>query len=213
RWRPVGPAAAAAPVPSRGSQRLVGRCRRGRCGSRWPTRRCGYGTARVEDMTHQVYAFEPPERFVAGTVGPPGERIFYLQARGGGERGGGGGGERRGGGRPGPAPGTADPGRDPQLHRRGPPRGGRRSAALPAVRPAAGSQGPPLPPPQRLPPVGARRVPTNIPARGAPAGKPERRLPETDALDLLRHGTIELEGRLVEASNTTLRAHISLDGV
>jgi uncharacterized repeat protein (TIGR03847 family) len=35
-------------------------------------------------MTHQVYAFEPPERFVAGTVGPPGERTFYLQARGGG---------------------------------------------------------------------------------------------------------------------------------
>ncbi|HZM81427.1 MAG TPA: DUF3090 domain-containing protein [Candidatus Limnocylindrales bacterium] len=35
-------------------------------------------------MTHQVFAFEPPERFVAGTVGPPGERTFYLQARGGG---------------------------------------------------------------------------------------------------------------------------------
>ena len=35
-------------------------------------------------MTHQVYSFEPPERFVAGTVGPPGERVFYLQARGGG---------------------------------------------------------------------------------------------------------------------------------
>jgi uncharacterized repeat protein (TIGR03847 family) len=35
-------------------------------------------------MTHQVYAFDPPERFVAGTVGPPGERVFYLQARGGG---------------------------------------------------------------------------------------------------------------------------------
>jgi uncharacterized repeat protein (TIGR03847 family) len=33
-------------------------------------------------MTHQVYAFEPPERFVAGTVGPPGDRTFYLQARG-----------------------------------------------------------------------------------------------------------------------------------
>jgi uncharacterized repeat protein (TIGR03847 family) len=32
-------------------------------------------------MSHQVYAFEPPERFVAGTVGPPGERVFYLQAR------------------------------------------------------------------------------------------------------------------------------------
>ena len=35
-------------------------------------------------MTHQVYEFEPPERFVVGTVGPPGERTFYLQARGGG---------------------------------------------------------------------------------------------------------------------------------
>ncbi|WP_433393572.1 DUF3090 domain-containing protein [Micromonospora sp. KLBMP9576] len=35
-------------------------------------------------MTHQVYAFEPPERFVAGTVGAPGERTFFLQARGGG---------------------------------------------------------------------------------------------------------------------------------
>jgi uncharacterized repeat protein (TIGR03847 family) len=35
-------------------------------------------------MTHQVHAFEPPERFVAGTVGPPGERTFFLQAKGGG---------------------------------------------------------------------------------------------------------------------------------
>ena len=35
-------------------------------------------------MTRQVFAFEPPERFVAGTVGPPGERAFYLQARGDG---------------------------------------------------------------------------------------------------------------------------------
>lgn len=35
-------------------------------------------------MTHQVHAFEPPERFVAGTVGPPGERTFFLQARGDG---------------------------------------------------------------------------------------------------------------------------------
>jgi uncharacterized repeat protein (TIGR03847 family) len=35
-------------------------------------------------MTHQVYAFEPPERFVAGTVGAPGERTFFLQARGSG---------------------------------------------------------------------------------------------------------------------------------
>jgi len=31
-----------------------------------------------------VFAFEPPERFVAGTVGVPGERTFFLQARGNG---------------------------------------------------------------------------------------------------------------------------------
>jgi len=36
-------------------------------------------------MPRQVHAFEPPERFVAGTVGPPGERTFYLQASGGGQ--------------------------------------------------------------------------------------------------------------------------------
>ncbi|HEV8566371.1 MAG TPA: DUF3090 domain-containing protein [Actinoplanes sp.] len=35
-------------------------------------------------MTHQVHAFEPPERFVAGTIGEPGDRTFFLQARGGG---------------------------------------------------------------------------------------------------------------------------------
>jgi uncharacterized repeat protein (TIGR03847 family) len=27
-----------------------------------------------------VYSYDPPERFVAGTVGQPGERAFYLQA-------------------------------------------------------------------------------------------------------------------------------------
>jgi uncharacterized repeat protein (TIGR03847 family) len=31
-----------------------------------------------------VYSYDPPERFVAGTVGQPGERTFYLQATGGG---------------------------------------------------------------------------------------------------------------------------------
>jgi uncharacterized repeat protein (TIGR03847 family) len=30
-----------------------------------------------------VHAFDPPERFVAGTVGPPGQRTFFLQARAG----------------------------------------------------------------------------------------------------------------------------------
>ena len=38
-------------------------------------------------------------------------------------------------------------------------------------------------------------------------------LSERAALALLCHGRMELEGRLVEASNTTLRARISLDGV
>ena len=28
--------------------------------------------------------FDPPERFVAGTVGPPGGRTFFLQASSGG---------------------------------------------------------------------------------------------------------------------------------
>jgi uncharacterized repeat protein (TIGR03847 family) len=28
-----------------------------------------------------VHAFDPPERFVTGTVGPPGSRTFFLQAR------------------------------------------------------------------------------------------------------------------------------------
>lgn len=30
-----------------------------------------------------VHSFDPPERFVAGTVGEPGERTFFLQARSG----------------------------------------------------------------------------------------------------------------------------------
>ncbi|BCB90474.1 hypothetical protein Psuf_077870 [Phytohabitans suffuscus] len=38
-------------------------------------------------------------------------------------------------------------------------------------------------------------------------------LDEGDALRLLRHGEFELEGRLVDASNTTLRGFLTLDGV
>lgn len=30
-----------------------------------------------------VHGFDPPERFVTGTVGPPGQRTFFLQARSG----------------------------------------------------------------------------------------------------------------------------------
>jgi uncharacterized repeat protein (TIGR03847 family) len=35
-------------------------------------------------MAGQLYEFDPPQRFVAGTVGEPGERTFYLQASGSG---------------------------------------------------------------------------------------------------------------------------------
>lgn len=34
-------------------------------------------------MPPVVHNFDPPERFVAGTVGPPGQRAFFLQARSG----------------------------------------------------------------------------------------------------------------------------------
>ncbi len=33
-------------------------------------------------MPRQVFLFDPPDRFVAGTVGQPGDRTFYLQASG-----------------------------------------------------------------------------------------------------------------------------------
>jgi len=35
-------------------------------------------------MPRRRYIFDPPDRFVAGTVGQPGERSFFLQAREGG---------------------------------------------------------------------------------------------------------------------------------
>ena len=35
-------------------------------------------------MPRRIHDFDPPERFVAGTVGQPGERTFFLQASGGG---------------------------------------------------------------------------------------------------------------------------------
>jgi uncharacterized repeat protein (TIGR03847 family) len=36
-------------------------------------------------MAGREFAFDPPDRFVAGTVGQPGDRTFYLQASGGGQ--------------------------------------------------------------------------------------------------------------------------------
>jgi uncharacterized repeat protein (TIGR03847 family) len=35
-------------------------------------------------MPQRRYVFDPPDRFVAGTVGEPGNRTFFLQARDGG---------------------------------------------------------------------------------------------------------------------------------
>jgi len=34
-------------------------------------------------MPRQVYDYDPPDRFIAGTVGQPGSRTFFLQARNG----------------------------------------------------------------------------------------------------------------------------------
>lgn len=36
-------------------------------------------------MARQIYLYEIPDRFIAGTVGSPGERTFYLQAEKGSE--------------------------------------------------------------------------------------------------------------------------------
>ncbi|MEV6346380.1 SCO1664 family protein [Actinoplanes sp. NPDC051851] len=43
--------------------------------------------------------------------------------------------------------------------------------------------------------------------------EPTEVLAEADALELLHHGRIEIEGRLADASNTTLRAEITLHGL
>ena len=34
-------------------------------------------------MARTVYLYDPPDRCVVGTVGQPGERVFYLQTRSG----------------------------------------------------------------------------------------------------------------------------------
>jgi uncharacterized repeat protein (TIGR03847 family) len=34
-------------------------------------------------VSRQVFLYDPPDRFVAGTVGLPGRRTFYLQAAAG----------------------------------------------------------------------------------------------------------------------------------
>ena len=39
---------------------------------------------RMASMTRRLFIFDDPDRFTAGTVGEPGERAFFLQARKGG---------------------------------------------------------------------------------------------------------------------------------
>lgn len=34
-------------------------------------------------MTRRIFIFDPPDRFIAGAIGAPGHRTFYLQARSG----------------------------------------------------------------------------------------------------------------------------------
>jgi len=41
------------------------------------------GAGRLERVPRQVFEFPDPDRFVVGTVGMPGERTFFLQARSG----------------------------------------------------------------------------------------------------------------------------------
>ena len=36
-------------------------------------------------MSRRVYSFDPPDRFIAGAVGQPGQRTFFLQASKGGQ--------------------------------------------------------------------------------------------------------------------------------
>lgn len=38
----------------------------------------------MESMTRRLFIFDGPDRFLAGTVGEPGDRSFFLQARKGG---------------------------------------------------------------------------------------------------------------------------------
>lgn len=45
----------------------------------------GHGQpASMQSMTRRLFIFDDPDRFTAGTLGEPGERAFYLQARKGG---------------------------------------------------------------------------------------------------------------------------------
>src|SRR4051794_18805722 len=42
------------------------------------------GAARVGIVPRRIFVFDDPDRFVAGAIGPPGQRVFFLQAVEGG---------------------------------------------------------------------------------------------------------------------------------
>src|ERR1700739_2924558 len=71
------PRHAARPMPRWAAGGAPGQGGRGRAGRQ--------GRAGRENRVMAVFTYDPPERFVAGTVGQPGQRTFYLQASGRGQ--------------------------------------------------------------------------------------------------------------------------------
>ena len=70
------PTARAATTRSRSSRRRLGALRPGR-----RRHACQFGRAGTLLMPRRLFHFDPPDRFVAGTIGEPGNRTFFLQAR------------------------------------------------------------------------------------------------------------------------------------
>src|SRR3977135_799764 len=72
---------------ARGLAPAMTRPRAGAGRTAWQLRaagRPGAGPCTVGSMTRRIFSFDEPDRFVAGTVGDPGARTFFLQARDGG---------------------------------------------------------------------------------------------------------------------------------
>src|SRR6185437_15358385 len=88
-----------------------------------------------------------------------------------------------------------------------------RPTALPALRSAVGSSRPCVPATQWLSPrLTDRLVRNDQPAMTAPEElTPAREMAVDEALELLQHGDLSVEGRLMDASNATLYCSASLD--
>ena len=137
-------------------------------------------------MPRQFFLFDRPSRFVAGTVGEPGERTFFLQATDGAARRLGGAGEAAGRGAGRPARAAARRGRRPHRHRAAgrptptPTRSSSRSTRSSASRDGAG--------------LGRRRRPGRD--RGAGAGRGRRRSPRRRCSRTSRTGPDALRVRI-----------------